>query len=258
MRLPGRPLHLRERERSISPRALFFRGFRGLLSSHQRAMMKSVSSLRSNPSARKCPMNFRLTPQQRYRLRQTRDTTHDADILRRSLALLLLDQGRSVATIAIELGVSRQSVYNWLDRYLLAPTPAPCAMAGAMVMLPPGTTNSAPCCARLWSDRPGIGAMTSWNGRSTCSGSTWPVGMVAGGPTGPCAGSCIRWATSGNGPDMSCSRTDTAPKDAADPPAGQGLGAEGRPALRGRDGLVAVPAVACLLGAPRKIGEGRH
>ena len=71
-------------------------------------------------------MNFRLTPQQRYRLRQTRDTTHDADILRRSLALLLLDQGRSVATIAIELGVSRQSVYNWLDRYLLAPTPAPC------------------------------------------------------------------------------------------------------------------------------------
>ena len=68
-------------------------------------------------------MNFRLTPQQRYRLRQTRDTTHDADILRRSLALLLLDQGRSVATIAIELGVSRQSVYNWLDRYLLRRPP---------------------------------------------------------------------------------------------------------------------------------------
>jgi transposase len=68
-------------------------------------------------------MNFRLTPQQRYQLRRTRNTTHDTNIFRRSLALLLLDQGRSVATIAIELGVSRQSVYNWLDRYLLAPTP---------------------------------------------------------------------------------------------------------------------------------------
>jgi transposase len=68
-------------------------------------------------------MNFRLTPMQRYRLRRTRDTTHNTNILRRSLALLLLDQGLSVATIALELGVSRQSVYNWLDRYLLAPTP---------------------------------------------------------------------------------------------------------------------------------------
>jgi hypothetical protein len=32
-------------------------------------------------------MNFRLTPTQRYRLRQTRDTTHDANILRRCLAV---------------------------------------------------------------------------------------------------------------------------------------------------------------------------
>jgi transposase len=68
-------------------------------------------------------MNFRLTPQQRYRLRRTRDGTHDADVLRRSLALLQLDPGLSVATVALGLGVSRQSVYNWLDRYLLAPTP---------------------------------------------------------------------------------------------------------------------------------------
>jgi transposase len=27
-----------------------------------------------------------------------------------------------VATVATELGISRQSVYNWLDRYLRAPT----------------------------------------------------------------------------------------------------------------------------------------
>jgi transposase len=68
-------------------------------------------------------MDFHLTPQQRYRLRRTRDITHDADIFRRTLALLQLDQGLSVATVATELGITRQSVYNWLDRYLLAPTP---------------------------------------------------------------------------------------------------------------------------------------
>ena len=86
-------------------------------------MMKWAPPLRSTPAAPKCPMDFHLTPQQRYRLRRTRDTTHDANIFRRTLALLQLDQGLSVATVAAELGVSRQSVYNWLDRYLLAPTP---------------------------------------------------------------------------------------------------------------------------------------
>src|SRR5207302_11178808 len=46
--------------------------------------------------------------------------------------------------------------------------------------------------------------------------------------------------------------------DATDPPAGQGLGAEGRPALRRRDRLVAVPAVARPLGPTRTIGKGCH
>jgi transposase len=68
-------------------------------------------------------MEFHLTPKQRFRLRGTRDTTDDADILRRTLALLQLDQGLSVAAVAAQLGVSRQSIYNWLDRYLIAPTP---------------------------------------------------------------------------------------------------------------------------------------
>jgi transposase len=68
-------------------------------------------------------MDFHLTPQQRFRLRRTRDTTHDVGILRRALALLQLDQGHSVAVVAAELGVTRQSVYNWLDHYLSAPTP---------------------------------------------------------------------------------------------------------------------------------------
>jgi transposase len=65
-------------------------------------------------------MDFHLTPQQRYRLRRARGITHDPDNFRRTLAILQLDQGLSVATIAAELGVTRQSVYNGLDRYLLA------------------------------------------------------------------------------------------------------------------------------------------
>jgi transposase len=80
-----------------------------------------------------------LTPQQRFRLRQLRDTTHDAGLLRRSLALLQLDQGLSVADVAQELGVARQSVYNWLGCYLDAPTP------------------------RALSDRRGYGHVTAWD-----------------------------------------------------------------------------------------------
>lgn len=64
-----------------------------------------------------------LTPQQRFRLRRLRDTTRDAALLRRCLALLQLDQGHSVAEAAAGLGVTRQSVYNWLDHYRAAPTP---------------------------------------------------------------------------------------------------------------------------------------
>jgi len=64
-----------------------------------------------------------LTPQQRFRLRQLRDTTPDAGLFRRTLALLQIDQGHPVADVAGELGITRQSIYNWLYRYLSAPTP---------------------------------------------------------------------------------------------------------------------------------------
>ena len=64
-----------------------------------------------------------LTPQQRFRLRQLRDTAPDAGLFRRALALLQIDQGHAVTEVAGELGVTRQSIYNWLDRYLNAPTP---------------------------------------------------------------------------------------------------------------------------------------
>ncbi|MGD0043418.1 MAG: hypothetical protein ABSE84_23940 [Isosphaeraceae bacterium] len=49
-------------------------------------------------------MVFHLTPKQRFMLRETRDATDDADILRRTLALLQLDQGLSVAAVAAQLG----------------------------------------------------------------------------------------------------------------------------------------------------------
>jgi hypothetical protein len=53
-----------------------------------------------------------LTPQQRFRLRQLRDTTPDAGLFRRTLALLQIDQGHPVADVAGELGITRQSIYN--------------------------------------------------------------------------------------------------------------------------------------------------
>src|SRR5262249_43529401 len=51
------------------------------------------------------------------------DTAPDAGLFRRTLALLQIDQEHAVAEVAEELGVTRQSIYNWLDRYLNAPTP---------------------------------------------------------------------------------------------------------------------------------------
>jgi len=43
--------------------------------------------------------------------------TLDARVLRRTLAVLEFDRGRSVAKIADMLAVTRQSAYNWIDTY---------------------------------------------------------------------------------------------------------------------------------------------
>lgn len=51
--------------------------------------------------------------QMRGRLRKMRDARH----YRRVLAVLEHDQGKSIADIAQQLNVSRQSVHNWLARY---------------------------------------------------------------------------------------------------------------------------------------------
>ncbi len=60
---------------------------------------------------------FRLTAAQRRRLRGELERTRDARLYRRLLALLEVDQGRPVSEVARSLGVTRQSVHNWLRDY---------------------------------------------------------------------------------------------------------------------------------------------
>jgi len=58
-----------------------------------------------------------LTAWQRRRLRRQLKETLDARLLRRTLAVLEFDQGQTAADIAHMLGVTRQSVYNWVGAY---------------------------------------------------------------------------------------------------------------------------------------------
>ena len=60
---------------------------------------------------------LKLTTWQRRRLRRQLKATLDARLLRRTLAVLEFDQGRSAADIARMLGVTRQSIYNWAEAY---------------------------------------------------------------------------------------------------------------------------------------------
>jgi putative transposase len=60
---------------------------------------------------------FRLEPVQRRRLRGLLHETSDLNTYRRCLALLEVDSGRTVADVARSLGVTRQSVHNWIARF---------------------------------------------------------------------------------------------------------------------------------------------
>jgi transposase len=62
-------------------------------------------------------MPVHLTAKQRFRLRQLLRTTADLDLYRRSLALLQLDQGKTVTEVAGMLGVSRRTVHRWVGSY---------------------------------------------------------------------------------------------------------------------------------------------
>ena len=54
-----------------------------------------------------------LTIAQRQLLRAGLDAPPRTGFYRRALALLALDEGRSVAEVAELLGVTRQRIYNW-------------------------------------------------------------------------------------------------------------------------------------------------
>jgi transposase len=64
-----------------------------------------------------------LTWRQRHRLLKQLKETADARIYRRTLAVLEVSRGQSIAHAAEALGVTRQSVYNWIAHY--APTHDP-------------------------------------------------------------------------------------------------------------------------------------
>src|ERR1051325_3695189 len=68
--------------------------------------------------------DFPLTPIQRCRLEQQLRATRDAGVFRRTLAILEVANGRSVAEIARLLRTSRPSVYQWLDCFRTAPEPS--------------------------------------------------------------------------------------------------------------------------------------
>jgi transposase len=58
-----------------------------------------------------------LNRRQLRRLRQQLKHTHDASLYRRTFALVELAQGSPVTSVARSLGVSRQTLYNWIDIY---------------------------------------------------------------------------------------------------------------------------------------------
>jgi transposase len=60
---------------------------------------------------------MKLTASQRRKIRTRMRQTHDVRLYRRVLAVLVFDRGTAVGAIAELLGVSCQSVYNWIARF---------------------------------------------------------------------------------------------------------------------------------------------
>jgi transposase len=60
---------------------------------------------------------FDLTPLEHSLLEHLATSTEVARVLRRAQALLWLNEGDSPADVAERLGVSRQTLYNWADRF---------------------------------------------------------------------------------------------------------------------------------------------
>src|SRR5438552_7324605 len=60
---------------------------------------------------------IRLSQKERGELAGILKLSNDARQYQRALALLLLDEGESVEEIAEKLLISRQSIYNWVNRF---------------------------------------------------------------------------------------------------------------------------------------------
>jgi transposase len=65
-----------------------------------------------------------LSARQRRQLERQLGETTSARVFRRTLAVLELNRGESVEDVADTLGISRQTVYNWLARYEAEEDPA--------------------------------------------------------------------------------------------------------------------------------------
>ncbi len=65
-----------------------------------------------------------LTHWQRLRLQHQLEDSSDAWVYRRTLAVLEYRRGQSISRIAQTLGVTRQSVYNWVEAYTQAHDPS--------------------------------------------------------------------------------------------------------------------------------------
>jgi transposase len=66
----------------------------------------------------------KLTTRQRRKLERLLQETPDARVYRRTLAVLEHSRGRSVPEIAALLGVTRQSVYNWVQTFVRSSDPS--------------------------------------------------------------------------------------------------------------------------------------
>lgn len=66
---------------------------------------------------------LKLTRWQRQRLAKQLKEAQDARLYRRTLAVLEVGRGRSVAQVAQALDVTRQSIYNWIASYAQACDP---------------------------------------------------------------------------------------------------------------------------------------
>ena len=67
---------------------------------------------------------LKLTPWQQRRLQRQLQQTQDAHLYRRTLAVLEFARGKPPAVIAAALGVSRQSISNWVRAYTARHDPA--------------------------------------------------------------------------------------------------------------------------------------